>query len=267
MDKKAELPPPPVIAWQHTNETHKRWTWVRRFIAVLVVLAVVMHCTAPRARLSQLWKHTYSNDKEPQLVLHTGFPVPDAVVGQTIQPKGYSAAMAFAPVDTSSSSLTVQNKESWWDRIFSWRHVHLASVQLAVTSPGPLDHVRATISICTSTHDDLWQSIPDATKCIASTMRGVDEGTAPDEPLGIITWNPVQEEKDAIVLKKNKVYWLVVEAPPGADAFEWALAQISGGVGAHQGVALETPERGWQLQNADDDDAPIPSVMLSVVPH
>ncbi|KAI9323682.1 hypothetical protein BX666DRAFT_2022408 [Dichotomocladium elegans] len=281
---------PPTL--YHHPDTHTRWTWVRRFIVSLFILALVLHCAAPKARLSQLWeassnKHCCNHDakdarqqQEPKIVLHTGFPVPDALTGQTILPN-HAAAVAFSPMtdddERSSGRSTVtyvgQHRtkagESWWDRLFPWRHVHLHSVQLAVTTHGQLDHVRATLSICTSARDSLWQNIPDMQKCVASATSSVvvvdppsDEAAPQLLPLGIMEWIP----EEAIVLKKKQIYWLVVQAAPGTDEFDWVFAQVSGGAVGDRGLAYQS-DAGWQLQDENDDGQPIPSVIITVTDH
>ncbi|KAI8145601.1 hypothetical protein BJV82DRAFT_604323 [Fennellomyces sp. T-0311] len=243
MDSKKQAPPPVIYA-PTPNESHARWAWVRRFILSLVVLAVVMHCTAP-TRLSQLWKS--HNEKKEHLVLHTGFPaVGEKMSGQRIQVQ-QGAAIAFSP------NFANAQKESWWDRLFPWRHVHLSSVQLAVHSDQP---VSARLAICTSTRDNLWQTIPDASKCIASAELQVLDPA--DDP-GILEWIPSQDE-DAIVMRKKNVYWLLVQAD--ANQFDWVYAQPSDDLIGDSRVAYET-QNGWKLQ----EDEMIPSIMITVVDH
>ena len=274
-----EAPLPPLVSGHvlyctspTTRESHtKRWAWVCRFILSLAALAFVMHCMSSN-RLPQLWQ-SYSKEnagKKEHLVLHTGFPA----IG--VEPNGLSilpnqgAAIAFSPNTAGSSSLLPNNndgnvnvqKESWWDRLFPWRHVHLHSVQLPVHSSKP---IKARLAVCTSTRDSttLWQNIPDASQCVASAtpLTVLD----PQDDPGVLEWiaptpNNAAVANDAIVLRKKNVYWLVVQTEQ--DEFDWVYALPSEDYIGDSRVAYET-QNGWKLEQTDY----IPSIMVTVVDH
>ncbi|KAI9498920.1 hypothetical protein BDB00DRAFT_797302 [Zychaea mexicana] len=249
--------PPPVLHYNPpSNDSHtKRWAWVGRFILSLAALAFVMHCTSS-TRLSQLWK-SHNSPKE-HLVLHTGFPaIGTNMNGQPILPK-QGAAIAFSP---GASAVSAQ-KESWWDRLFPWRHVHLKSVQLAVhsssSSSTTTSDLKARLAVCTSTHDSLWQNIPDASQCVASTSS-LSVLDPMDDP-GVLEWHPSEEQEDAIVLRKKNVYWLIVQTEQ--DEFDWVYALPSDDSLGDNRVAYET-QNGWKLQQ----DELVPSVMITVTDH
>ncbi|KAI9265068.1 hypothetical protein BDA99DRAFT_507614 [Phascolomyces articulosus] len=252
--------PPPVQQESHS----KRWTWVRRFIISLAALAFIMHCTSSN-RLSQLWK-SYSKDGKEHLVLHTGFPaIGDDAMGQSIFPN-QGAAIAFSPNTAAAASTMMQprditiQKESWWDRWFPWRHVHLKSVQLAVHSPSSKP-VKARLAVCTSTRDasTLWETIPDATQCVAS-MSSLTVLDSNDDP-AVLEWiAPTEDSEDAIVLRKKNIYWLVVQTEQ--DEFDWVYALPSDDYIGDSRVAYET-QNGWKLEQGEQ----VPSVMITVVDH
>ncbi|KAL1929667.1 hypothetical protein VTP01DRAFT_1805 [Rhizomucor pusillus] len=251
----------PTYEVQHVTEgTRSRWAWVRRFIGSLVVITLVMHCIAP-ARLPQFWTTTTTEKStKDKVVLHTGFPGMDDLVGQIVT-KERAAAIAFSPtLILSSESIARKNKESWWDRLFPWRHVHLTSVQLPVASRD-LNKVKAELSICTSTRDDLWRSVPDDAKCIASATVRVESLEQEDDPFGVIEWVP----KDPVVLKKNTVYWLVARSAGPVD-FAWMFAQPATSNIGDRGLAYQDPEAGWELQERNEDEL-VPSIIVTVRDH
>lgn len=244
----------PTYEVQYVQEgTRSRWAWVRRFIGSLVVITLLMHCIAP-AHLPQFWTTQKSKEK---VVLHTGFPGMDDLAGQVVTQER-AAAIAFSP--TLIFSETATRKESWWDRLFPWRHVHLASVQLPVASKN-LKQVKAELSICTSTRDDLWRSVPDDAKCVASAIVSIESLEQDDDPFGVIEWAP----EDAIVLKKNTVYWLVTRSAGDVD-FAWMFAQAATSNIGDRGLAYEDPKAGWELQERNEDEL-VPSVIVTVRDH
>ncbi|KAG0165672.1 hypothetical protein DFQ28_008464 [Apophysomyces sp. BC1034] len=245
---------------QPVNQTKNRWTWVRRFVVSLVLVAVAMHCLAP-ARLSQLWVERSSRgDKKSHIVLQTGFPSLDNLTGLAIHSDAAAIAFSPRPLKRDQGLLSsFGDDEGWWDRIFHRGHVHLANVQLPVLSK-QLRSVEAVLSICTTTHDRFWQNVPDSMHCIASTQTKVDPEDLTEneeEPLfGVIQWTP----DSVIVLKKRQIYWLVVQsaATPG---FDWAFTQDGPDP---WGSAQQTSDDDWKLFSKQD---PVLSAMVTVVEH
>ncbi|KAI8365953.1 uncharacterized protein BYT42DRAFT_505367 [Radiomyces spectabilis] len=183
-----------------------------------------------------------TTDKSSSVVLQTGFPSNDNLTARSVLPN-QAAAVAFSPKPDVSAM-----GESWWDRLFHYNHVHLDNVQLAVRG------TKAQLSICSSTHDTLWQNIPDSLNCVATTTAVADIEDD-EEPFNVLEWHPT----DVVVLRKRQLYWLVVE-PVDGEVLEWVFAQP----GVNQwGSAYQTKDT-WQL---DSEDGPVPCAIVAVVAH
>ncbi|KAI7859333.1 hypothetical protein BDC45DRAFT_497379 [Circinella umbellata] len=276
-DIEAPFPSPPpahVLYYSPppTSESHtRRWGCVYRFILCLAGLAIVMHCVSSN-RLSQLQQFYKKENggKNEHLILHTGFPAIGVESDGLPILHNQGAAIAFSPNTAGFSLLTTNSddnlsvqKESWWDRLFPWRHVHLHSVQLPVHSSKP---IKARLAVCTSTRDStLWQNFPDVSQCVSSAtpLTVLD----PQDDPGVLEWiapgpNNAADgnENDAIVLRKKNVYWLVVQTEQ--DEFDWVYALPSEEYIGDTQIAYET-QNGWKLEQDDN----IPSIMITVVDH
>lgn len=260
---------------QYTTEdtipvVNNRWMWVRRFILCIILITLFMQSLAPiyfENDQDIFIANDISINKESQkshIVLHTGFPPSENVSGLPIY-SGKAAATAFSPNPASNSVKQIDMKhtliiggESWWDRLFPNRHVHLVSVQLPVA---PLvknanGTVEATLSICASKKQRFGlgrPQIPDMSSCVETALVKSDAEDAEDL-FGVLEWTP----EVTIVLQKSKLYWLVVQAP--SNPFNWVNSE--GGTNGY-GTAFET-EAGWEFKL---DGEPIPSAMVMVEDH
>lgn len=247
-----------------------RWMWVRRFMACIILITLFMQSLAPiyldteeEIFVVNSEKKETSSKEKSHIVLHTGFPPTENVSGLTIY-AGKSAATAFSPNPDSPDvrqigleHAKIRSGESWWDRLFPNRHVHLVSVQLPVASiqrNGTI--VEATVSICASKKQSFGigrPQVPDMEKCVETVGLKSDAEEA-DDLFSVLEWLP----EVTIVLQKNKVYWLVVQTQN--EPFKWVNAEA--GLNRY-GTAYET-ENGWEFKL---DGEPIPSAMVMVENH
>ncbi|KAI8643383.1 hypothetical protein BD408DRAFT_414813 [Parasitella parasitica] len=252
---------------EEDNAHHQhRWMWVRRFILSIILITCFMQSfyyvnDDKQDIFISTTTDITQNSKNSHIVLHTGFPPTQDVSGLSVE-YGKAAATAFSP-NPSSTKKHIDMKhlqtsgESWWDRLFPNRHVHLVSVQLPVVGK-KTNFANATLSICASKRSKFGPNshdIPDLTKCVNSVSvqtQDVDE----EDLFGVLEWVPDM----TIVLNKSKMYWLVVQAPSPDAAFEWVYAE---GGSNQYGTAYET-EIGWELKLEGE---PIPSAMLMVEDH
>lgn len=250
-----------------TPVVQDRWIWVRRFILCIILITLFMQSLAPMYSgeedifIATDFTTQQQQDPSSHLVLHTGFPPSENVSGLPIY-NGKSAATAFSPNPSNSKSLKYEahiesSGESWWDRLFPNRHVHLINVQLPVI---PLDtknnFVEATISICASKKEKFGlgrPQIPDMDNCVETALIKTDEIDVEDE-FGVLEWVP----EGTIVLQKSKLYWLVIQTQ--SDPFNWVYSE---GGSNELGTAYET-EVGWEFKLEGE---PIPSAMIMVEDH
>lgn len=225
------------------EDSQQRWKWVRRFIISILMVTLFAQCFPSSPELSAT---TMTHDKK--VVLQTGFPPTEHVNGLPIT-VGKSAATAFSP-----NPEQIQAKgESWWDRLFPHRHVHLNSVQIPVLANQTI--FTCQLSICGSKKQKfgLGSPVPDVNNCMETVLietEPLEEG----DTFAVVEWVP----KETLVLKKSKMYWLVVETP--AESFSWVYAQA----GANPyGTAYQT-ELGWEYMLEGE---PIPSAMIMVEEH
>ncbi|KAG1439027.1 hypothetical protein G6F56_012434 [Rhizopus delemar] len=216
-----------------------------RFIALCSLLAVGFYKMFPDMAF-----HIQS-EQEPRLVLHTGFPPLEDIHGLSIFP-GKAAAASFSPKAQEVSLMG----ESWWDRLFPSRHVHLTSVEIPVRGHS---NQAVSLSICPSERGRLGtdQGYPDLKKCLSTLLSHLE--SSPEEPFGVVEWVP----EDVVVLKKTNVYWLVVQSPD-EGSLDWVYAQRSKSVNEKEVTIAFQSENGWQMQLKDE---PVPSVMLMVEEH
>ncbi|ORZ01525.1 hypothetical protein BCR43DRAFT_542514 [Syncephalastrum racemosum] len=182
-------------------------------------------------------------------------PPADGIAGRVIGQ--YASAVAFSPAPDNTASAVRGSGESWWDRLFPWRHMHLHSVQLPVTiSQGELSAIHARLTICTQL---------ESMQCVATTDIQVEPDTLDDQDgpnmMGVLEWYP----DETIVLKKKQIYWLILENS-GKQAFEWIYADPISTVVGDRGVAHET-SNGWQIEQDGGPGADIPSIIVGVVAH
>jgi hypothetical protein len=244
------------------DNTPHRWMWVRRFILSIILVTLFMQTFYFDKEEQDIFISTTAisskSTNKPRIILHTGFPPPDNISGLSIVP-GKAAATAFSPNPTSFKEINMdhaaQNGESWWDRLFPSRHVHLVSVQLPVVSTNKTS-VQGTLSICASKRERFGlgkPQVPDLQKCV-NTVSVTSDDIDQDDSFGVLEWNP----EVTIVLKKSKMYWLVVQAE--SEPFSWVYAQ---GGSNQYGTAFET-ETGWEFKLEGE---PIPSAMVMVEDH
>ncbi|CEP19664.1 hypothetical protein [Parasitella parasitica] len=252
---------------EEDNAQHQhRWTWVRRFILSIILITCAMQSFYyVNDDTQDIFTSTVTditqNSKKSHIVLHTGFPPTQDISGLPIE-YGKAAATAFSPNPSNTKKQIDMkhlrtNDESWWDRLFPNSHVHLVSVQMPVVGK-KTNSVNATLSICASKRSKFGPNspqIPDLTKCVNSASVQTQD-VDPEDLFGVLEWVP----DTTIVLKKSKMYWLVVQAPSQDAAFEWVYAQ---GGSNHYGTAYET-ELGWEFKLEGE---PIPSAMLMVDDH
>lgn len=224
----------------------QRWKWVRRFIISVMLITLFSQCFHSNTTTNNTIVTNMAQDKK--VVLQTGFPPTEHVNGLPIT-VGKSAATAFSPNPEQIQALG----ESWWDRLFPHRHVHLNSVQIPVLANQTL--FTCQLSICESKKQKfgLGSPIPDLGKCLDTVLIETDPLEEGDT-FAVVEWVP----KDTLVLKKSKMYWLVVETP--AEEFMWVYAQE--GANPH-GTAYQT-ELGWEYKLEGE---PIPSAMIIVEEH
>lgn len=258
-----------------------RWMWVRRFIFCIIMITLFMQSLAPiyfeneedifiassaPPTSDEFTALTNNNNNKAHIVLHTGFPPTEHLSGLPIYP-GKAAATAFSPNPEGKNvkqidmkHKTIEGGESWWDRLFPNRHVHLVSVQLPVMSINNKSNkvVEASLSICASKKQRFGlgrPQIPDMDNCIDTVVVHSDEEEDEEDNFGVLEWVP----EVTIVLQKNKLYWLVVQTPSEVS-FQWVYAQ---GGSNEYGTAYET-EAGWEFKL---DGEPIPSAMVMVEDH
>jgi hypothetical protein len=246
---------------QEDNTPHHRWMWVRRFVLSIILVTLFMQTFYFEKEDQDMFISTAAvtkSNNKARIILHTGFPPPDNISGLSIVP-GKAAATAFSPNPTSFKEIKMDratsNGEGWWDRLFPNRHVHLVSVQLPVVSTNH-SVVQGTLSICASKRERFGlgkPQIPDLNKCVNTVSVKTDD-VDPDDNFGVLEWNP----EATIVLKKSKMYWLVVQAD--SEPFSWIYAQ---GGSNQYGTAFET-EAGWEFKLEGE---PIPSAMVMVEDH
>ncbi|GAA5798610.1 hypothetical protein EDC94DRAFT_593159 [Helicostylum pulchrum] len=246
-----------------------RWMWVRRFILCIILITLFMQSLAPiYLDDSDIFIATdigLTETKKSHIVLHTGFPPTENVSGLTIFP-GKAAATAFSPNPDSANAKQIDMKhafvdgESWWDRWFPNRHVHLVSVQLPVVplvkNNNSTGIIEATLSICGSKKQRFGigrPQVPDMKKCVETAALKSDAEES-DDLFSVLEWLP----EVTIVLQKSKLYWLVVQTP--SEAFKWVNSE---GGSNQYGTAFET-ENGWEFKL---DGEPIPSAMVMVEYH
>ncbi|KAI7890612.1 uncharacterized protein EV154DRAFT_421746 [Mucor mucedo] len=200
--------------------------------------------------------------QKSHIVLHTGFPPAGNVSGLAITP-GKAAATAFSPNPASSSvkhmdreHMTTTGGESWWDRLFPNRHVHLVNVQLPVTTVTNTTVVEASLSVCGSKKQRFGlgrPQVPDMDACVETALVKSDREDEEDV-FNVLEWTP----EKTIVLQKSKLYWLVVQSP--SVPFQWVNSEL--GINGY-GTAVET-EAGWEFKLEGE---PIPSAMVVVEDH
>ncbi|KAI9483609.1 MAG: hypothetical protein EXX96DRAFT_149481 [Benjaminiella poitrasii] len=250
----------------------KRWMWVRRCIFSIFLLILMMQVTYVihgRNIITLASTIVETEDQQnPRIVLLTGFPPTKDISGFTIGSGKASAATAFSPNPTTSAESSSSGKvniemanggEGWWDRLFPNRHVHLTSVQIPIATKEnrKTATIQGTLSICGSKKRSGYglgrPQVPDLSNCLGTVSlqtENIEEG----ELFGVLEWVP----DTAIVLKKSKLYWLVVQTQ--SEPFIWVYAQ--GGSNTY-GTAHET-ENGWEFQL---DDEPVPSAIIIVEDH
>ncbi|KAI8969658.1 hypothetical protein BDB01DRAFT_732041 [Pilobolus umbonatus] len=199
------------------------------------------------------------NQKKPHVVLHTGFPPIDNITGLPIE-INKSAGIAFSPNPSKGQKVDMyggMGEETWWDRLFPNRHVHLQAVQVPVIGQSDHPNVDSIISICASTGGLFasYAQYPNTKHCIVSPV--IQSEWEEESAFSLLEWVP----ESPIVLKKASVYWLIIQTPQ--DSFKWVYSQTNGDSTDELGVAMET-ESGWVLR-ADND--PIPSAMIMVQDH
>ncbi|KAI8050127.1 uncharacterized protein B0P05DRAFT_563197 [Gilbertella persicaria] len=240
--------------------TSKRWKWVRRFTLFTFLVGLSIHTLYPVVQQDNVF--ITIQETKARVILHTGFPPVEHISGLSIQP-GKAAATAFSPNPTNFKEIGMDRSyhrtgESWWDRLFPNRHVHLVSVQIPVSSPTQHNRIEGTLSICASKRHGMFGNIqvPDLNKCVqtVSVNNHQDEVTE-DDLFGVLEWVP---EEEVVVLKKSKLYWLVVQSDK--EAFDWVYAE---GGSNQYGTAYET-EAGWELKLEGE---PVPSAMIMVKDH
>ncbi|CAO3653181.1 unnamed protein product [Mucor hiemalis] len=244
-----------------------RWMWVRRFILCIILLTLFMQSLAPIYFEEEIFIADTVSETSQQtshIVLHTGFPPIENVSGLPIY-AGKSAAAAFSPNPANNNvkqidlnHATIEGGESWWDRLFPNRHVHLVNVQLPVLpiTKNANGAVEATLSVCASKKQRFGlgrPQIPDMDKCVETTIVKT-EALSDEEEFGVLEWVP----EVTIVLQKSKLYWLVVQTP--SEPFNW----INSESGSNEyGTAYQT-EAGWEFKLEGE---PIPSAMIMVEDH
>lgn len=245
-------------------QRQNRWKWVRRGILSVVIMGLVVHTFSPLCQQEDEFFIQQEKQQKSHIVLHTGFPPAANVSGLTITSRK-AAATAFSPNPASSSvkhiskehMTLVRNGESWWDRLFPNRHVHLVNVQLPVTTLTVNGtEVEATLSVCGSKkqHFGLGRpQVPDMDSCVETAVVKSDKEDEEDA-FGVLEWIP----EKTIVLQKSKLYWLVVQAP--SNPFQWVNSEL--GINGY-GTAVET-EAGWEFKLEGE---PIPSAMVVVEDH
>ncbi|KAG2234436.1 hypothetical protein INT48_007184 [Thamnidium elegans] len=246
-----------------------RWMWVRRFILCIILITLFMQSLAPIYLDSDedifiANEVMLTETKKSHIVLHTGFPPTENVSGLTIY-AGKAAATAFSPNPDSPNVKQIDMKhafvdggESWWDRWFPNRHVHLVSVQLPVVPvvKNGTGIVEATLSICASKKQRFGigrPQVPDMNKCVETAALKSDAEES-DDLFSVLEWLP----EVTIVLQKSKLYWLVVQTP--SEPFNWVNSE---GGSNQYGTAFET-ENGWEFKL---DGELIPSAMVMVEDH
>ncbi|KAI8363921.1 hypothetical protein BD560DRAFT_403909 [Blakeslea trispora] len=238
-----------------------------RLLSSIGILALLIHLVCPSIRnRDKAHVTTYNSSNEstnPRIILHTGFPPIDNISGLPIQ-SDKAAAIAFSPNPENfkeismSRSLHLAGGESWWDRIFPNRHVHLVSVQIPVASSTTKNHIQGKLSICASKASNHAQ-VPDTNKCVetVSINNNQDDDMSQDDMFGVLEWKP----DEVVVLKKSKLYWLVVQSE-NSQPFNWVYADTISG-SSQYGTAYET-ETGWQLKLEGE---PVPSAVIMVADH
>lgn len=245
-----------------------RWMWVRRFILCIILLTLFMQSLAPIYFEEEIFIADTVSETSQQtshIVLHTGFPPIENVSGLPIY-AGKAAAAAFSPNPANNNVKQIDlnhaiiegGGESWWDRLFPNRHVHLVNVQLPVLpiTKNVNGAVEATLSVCASKKQRFGlgrPQIPDMDKCVETTIVKT-ELTAEDDDFGVLEWVP----EVTIVLQKSKLYWLVVQTP--SEPFNWIYSESGSN---DYGTAYQT-EAGWEFKL---DGEPIPSAMIMVEDH
>ncbi|KAI8876913.1 hypothetical protein K501DRAFT_288656 [Backusella circina FSU 941] len=241
-----------------------RWMWVRRFIGATVLVTLLVHLFSSLGNnlVQECFVSDYSinQNKKAHTILQTGFPPLENVTGLSIEPQT-AAAVAFSPDPSIKSQISTNNiftdgkGESWWDRLFGKRHVHLKNVQLPVIMMQ--DDLEASLSICATKREKFKKvpAIPDMKHCTAQVDLRLDQTQVDeDSQFGVLEWIP----ESVIVLQKSQVYWLVVKTT--SESFRWVYA--ANGISQY-GVARETSE-GWELSLESD---PVPSAMIIVEEH
>ncbi|OBZ88015.1 hypothetical protein A0J61_03931 [Choanephora cucurbitarum] len=238
-----------------------------RLLSSIGLLALFMHLAYPaitkqdEAQITTF--ATTSSNANPRIILHTGFPPIENISGISIQ-SGKAAAIAFSPNPENfkemsmGRSLHLTAGESWWDRLFPNRHVHLVNVQIPVASSLTKNHIQGKLSVCASKSSNHAQ-VPDLNKCVetASVNNNLDDDESQDDMFGVLEWIP----DEAVVLKKSKLYWLVVQSEDN-QPFNWIYSDAVGGANQY-GTAYET-EIGWRLKLEGE---PVPSAIIMVADH
>lgn len=238
---------------QPMETTTRRWKgWIVFFIGLTSLFYMVDRQDAFVLTNSQC----AMTSQRPSTVLHSGFPPIDNVTGLTILP-GKAAAIAFEP-NPAVERLNVMGGESWWDRLFPNRHVHLHSVQVPILSARN-QTISAVVSICSGEGGRLTRRkrFPDMQHCVST--KAVEIETEPGDTFGVLEWEP----EVVIVLKKSTRYWLVLESPSVESSFEWVYAEQPSDVTEGIPVAIQG-ENGWQMQLKD---TPPPSAIVMVERH
>ncbi|CAO3652520.1 unnamed protein product [Mucor fragilis] len=263
LDEKRSIEEQIYLEEEDTIQHQHRWMWVRRFILSIILITCCVqsfyHVNQDKEDVFLTAATTLDSEKKSHIVLHTGFPPTEEISGLLIE-NGKAAATAFSPNPGNSNKQIAMkhiksNDESWWDRLFPNRHVHLVSAQLPVIGENT-NFVNATLSVCASKRLRFGPNspqVPDLSKCVKSVSvqtQDVDE----QDPFGVLEWTP----DTTIVLTKSKMYWLVVQT--SSASFEWVYAE--GGSNKY-GTAYET-QVGWEFKL---EGQPIPSAMLMVEEH
>ncbi|KAL9537933.1 hypothetical protein MBANPS3_011337 [Mucor bainieri] len=263
LDEKRSIEEQIYLEEEDAVQHQHRWMWVRRFILSIILITCCVqsfyHVSQDKEDVLLTATTTLDSDRKSHIVLHTGFPPTQEISGLLIE-NGKAAATAFSPNPSNTNKQIdmkhmKSNDESWWDRLFPNRHVHLVSVQLPVIGENT-NFVNATLSVCASKRLRFGPNspqVPDLSKCVKSASvqtQDVDE----EDPFGVLEWTP----DTTIVLTKAKMYWLVVQTP--SAPFQWVYAE--GGSNKY-GTAYET-EVGWEFKL---EGQPIPSAMLIVEDH
>ncbi|KAI8967378.1 hypothetical protein BDF20DRAFT_840231 [Mycotypha africana] len=186
---------------------------------------------------------------------------------------------------------SIDNNEGWWDRLFPQNHVHLSFLQIPVlrtltsidnscscffsSERRPVNNtIEASLSICESKKERFWskQQIPNLDQCVDSvTVRTIvdDDGVDNDEYsylFSVLEWAPTTAAP--VVLRKTKLYWLVVRTTTDEELFEWIYVDERGRKeqGFNEGPydIVYQNELGWEHKFNDE---PIPSVMIRVEEH